>query len=148
MATSVLAAFGDKWDTITGLPTLVTFDEPVQISEVQVYPPYAVLIDQGTVPQFDYEHSVIPEVTNLTLFIVDSRLADVDAAVELAKYNGGSTTAGLGLDFGTLPSLAVPYTNLVVMRTFERRFAFKSTGKQAQRVHACEMRYQITLHRK
>lgn len=146
MATSVLAAFGSKWDSIAGLPALTTFDEPVQIEQVQVYPPYAVLIDGGTVPQYDFEHNAI-EVTTLTVFVVDTQLANVDAAVERAKYNGGSTTAGLGLDFGTLPALAAPYTELVVMRTYERRFAFHTTGKQANRVHACELRYQVTLRR-
>lgn len=147
MATSAFAALIAKYDTLTNVPPSASFDEPVSFSDVQKYPPYTVIVDDGMRPNFEFEHTAC-EVTDVTLYVICDTLAAVDTAVENIKYNGGSTTAGLGLDFGTLPALPAPsYQRLVVMRMSERRFAFKPTGKEGQRIHACELKYRITLYR-
>jgi hypothetical protein len=43
--------------------------------------------------------------------------------------------------------LDVPYSRLDVVRQSEKRFAAIPTGKNAQRIHGCQMEYQITLYR-
>lgn len=146
MATSAITAIIDKYGTFSNVPALRTFDEPISVEGVQVFPPYSVLMDEGLVPHYELEYTV-NEITTLTITVYCDTLAEVDAAVEIIKYNGGTTTGKLGLDFGTLPTLTIPYNNLVVMRTGERRFAVRATGKDGQRVHACELRYEVSLYR-
>lgn len=146
MATSAFAAVVDRYESLSGVPTLYSFDSPVSADGTQVLPPYAVIRDDGTVPSFDFEHTVV-EVTELAITIYAATLANVDLYAERAKYNGGSTVAGLGLDFGALPTLTIPYSNLVVAPNGDRHFCVPATGNEAQRIHARELKYQITLWR-
>ncbi len=147
MAVSAFAAFVAKYQSLSGALDLYTFDVPTRTTAgADIFPPYAAAIDDGTTPDYEFEHHVV-ETTEVRLMIYAPTLLAVDAAVEIAKYNGGSTTAALGLDFGTLPALTIPYSNLVVMRASEKRFAATATGDEAQRIHGCEMIYRITLYR-
>jgi hypothetical protein len=147
MALSAISALVAKWPSLTGAPTLATFDEPVSVeANIQKRPPYTVLVDQGMVPRFEFERTAF-EVTNVLLTTVCDMLADVEAALEIIKYNGGGVSDGLGLDFGTLPALELPYRELVILRTNQRVGAFKPTGKNSQRLHFGELSYQISLYR-
>lgn len=146
MATSAFAAVVDRYESLTGALPLYSFDAPPSVDAAQVYPSYAVLLDGGTTPDYEMEHTVI-EVSELTLMIYCDTLAAVDAAVEVAKYNGGAIDAGAGLDFGALPTLSADYSDLEVRRMSERRFAAVATGKNAQRIHGCEVHYRVTLYR-
>jgi hypothetical protein len=145
MATSAYAAFVDRYNSLTGAPKLYTFDAPVSDGGTQVFPAYSVLLDEGTQTVYEFEHSVM-EISEFVLMIYADTLAPVDAAVEIIKYNGGAIDAGLGMDFGALPTLSVSYKNLEVRRMREQRFA-AMTGKVAQRIHGCKLEYRVTLYR-
>ncbi len=146
MAGSAFAAFADRYRSLTGALNLYTFDAPDSVDAQQVYPSYAVLLDGGTVPAFEMELTVL-EVTQLTLMIYCDTLDTVDAAMEIAKYNGGGIAAGLGLDFGALPTLAVAYDDLEVRRMSEKHFLAQATGKTSQRIFGAEMQYRVSLYR-
>lgn len=143
---SVTGAVRDRYNSFTSVPTLAMFDTPPSIDNAQVYPPYVVIVDDGMTPSYEMEHTVM-EVTNLGFMIYSGTLDEVDAIVEKIKYNGGAINAGLGMDFGSLPSLATQYGDLEIRRVSEKRFAAIATGKSAQRIHGCELRYRITLYR-
>ncbi len=142
----VIGAVRDRIVSFTDMPLVATFDEPVSVANAQVYPSYIVILDEGTVPDYEFEHTV-SEVTTLTLMIYADTLDDVAALVEKVKYNGGAINAGLGLDFGTLPTLATNYGTLEVRRMSETYFAAQATGKSAQRIHGCRMGYRVSLYR-
>lgn len=146
MADSAYAAFVDRYNSLTGAPKLYTFDAPVSDGGVQVFPAYSVLLDEGTQTGYEFEHSVL-EVSDFVLMVYADVLTTVDAAVEIIKYNGGAVNAGLGMDFGLLPTLSVSYKNLEVKRLREQRFAATTTGKIAQRIHGCKMEYRVSLYR-
>ncbi len=146
MATSAFSAIIERYQSLSGVPTLYTFDVPPATGNTQILPPYAVANDNGTVPQYEFEHTVL-EVSDVSFLVYGNTLELVDQYVESIKYNGGSTTAGLGLDFGPLPTLAVPYSSLAVIRVSERNFAATATGSAAQRIYGCELKYQVTVYR-
>jgi hypothetical protein len=146
MADSAFAAMVDRYKSLTDVPDLYTFDAPVSADSAQVYPSYTVVIDEGLSCSYEFELTVL-EVTQLIFMVYANTLALVDAAVEKIKYNGGEIGERLGLDFGILPTLNIDYTNLEVKRESERRFAAIPTGKNAQRIHGCEMRYRVSLYR-
>jgi hypothetical protein len=146
MADSVFAAVVDRYNSLTDVPDLYQFDAPVSADAVQVYPPYSVILDEGTQCVYEFEHTVM-EVTSLTIMVYADTLALVDAAVERIKYNGGAIDGGLGLDFGTLPTLSVDFTNLEVRRLSEQHFLATTTGKLAQRVFGSKLEYRVTLYR-
>ncbi len=147
-AYSAYTSFADRYRTITGAPTLYTFDAPAVAvtTGTQVYPTYAVLFDDGTTPSYadDYTCS---ELTNLRLHIYAATLALVDAAVELVKYNGGGVAGQLGMDFGVLTTLITAYGNLSVQRVREHRFAASATGETGQRIYGAELAYQVAVYR-
>ena len=146
MADSAFAAMVDRYQTLTGVPQLFTFDAPVSADGAQVFPSYTVMIDDGLETGYEFELTVL-EVTRVTLMVYADTLALVGAAVERIKYNGGSISAGLGLDFCPLPTLSMDYTNLEVKRLSEKNFAAVPTGRVAQRIHGCQMEYRVSLYR-
>ncbi len=143
---SVVGAVKDRYNSLTNVPTLYTFDAPPNVDAAQVFVPYSVLLDDGTTPSYEFEHTVM-EQTTFTLVVYAPTLNDVDTYVERVKYNGGAIDAGLGLDFGALPTLDTVYKKLEVRRMSEKRFAASRTGRGGERVHACEMVYRVTLYR-
>jgi hypothetical protein len=146
MASSAVSAIIDRYNSLTGVPTLYSFDAPVSADGAQVYPSYTVLLDNGTDTGYELELTVL-EVTSITLMVYANTLLEVDAAVEAIKYNGGGVSDGLGLDFGALPTLDIGYYNLEVRRVREKRFAAGVTGRSAQRIHGCELDYRVSLYR-
>lgn len=143
---SVIGAVTARIESLNALPALYSFDAPPSVDNVQVYPEYVLLADNGTNASYDFEHTVF-EQTSLTITVYANTLAAVDVIVEKLKYNGGAIDAGAGLDFGPLPALAVQYRDMEVRRLSERRFAAMTTGKFAQRISACEMQYRVSIYR-
>jgi len=146
MASSAFAAVVDRIQSLPGLPKLYTFDAPPSDAGAQVYVPYMVLEDHGTGIEYDFQKTAM-EVTELVLHVYGNLLSDVDTIVERVKYNGWGISAGQGLDFGALPTLTIDYGNLEVRRMREQRFAALATGKDAQRIHQCDLSYRVTLYR-
>lgn len=140
-------AFISRYESLTGVPPQYPFDTPTADGATQILPPYSVINDDGTLPNYDFEHTVI-EVSNFTILTYAASLQALDAFVEIIKYNGGGTTEGLGMDFGNLPELTTPYTELVVLRTSEKNFLARPTGNVGQRIYGCELKYQVTVHLK
>lgn len=88
------------------------------------------------------------EVTELTLTVYYDTLANVDAAVEAIKYNGGATDAGSGFDFGSLSTLTGGgRVGQEIRRLSERRYTAPGLGKTGQRTHACELKYRVSIRR-
>lgn len=154
MASSVVAAFLDRYND-TPAPLFpgaarwpLSFDgvPVVTGAGAQLRVPFADLKDQGTAAGYDAELNVFEETT-LTLTLYANSLGDCDAAAEAVKYGGLPINAGGGLDFGPLPTLAVPTQTLQVHRFSERRFV-AGEDPANNRVHALELKYRVTLVRK
>lgn len=143
---SVVGAVTARIETFNAIPAVYSFDAPPSVDNVQVYPAYILLADNGTSASYEFEHTVF-EQTTLTITVYANTLQAVDEIVEKLKYNGGAIDAGAGLDFGALPALAVNYGDLEVRRLSEKRFAAMTTGKYAQRISVCEMQYRVSLYR-
>jgi hypothetical protein len=137
----------DKWASITGVPALYFGDAPPADGPTQIYPPYVVLMDDGMRPEYNFTLENVMEPDEVVFMVYASTLAAVDAIVQQIKYNGMPVSARAGYDFGSLPSLVVPYREMEMKRTNERRFvaSVQGTGKTGQRVHGCELRYLVTL---
>lgn len=143
---SVPGAVQSRIVSFTNAPKTYLFDAPVSADSAQVYPEYLVIIDEGMRPTYEFEHTCM-EQTDLVLMVYANTLQRVDEIVEIVKYNGGGISAGLGLDFGALPTLSTDYQDMEVLRQSERRFITVPTGLNSQRIFGCEMRYRVTLYR-
>ena len=147
MATlSAIAAVIERLKTFSGLPAVYSFDAPPSVADAQQYPPYIVVIDNGMRATYEFQHTCM-EQTDVQIMVYADRLSTVDQIVERIKYNGGSMQAGLGLDYGPLPTLDPSYQDLEVHRHSEQRFITEPTGKSAQRIFVCDMRYRVSLYR-
>lgn len=147
MATlSVVNAVLHRIRSFTAIPQTFAFDTPTSVDNAQKFAPYIVIMDDGTDTSYPFELTVM-EVTNFTVMIYAESLNDVDDIVEKVKYNGGGIAAGLGLDFGPLAELAVAYSDMAVQRLSENRFLAVATGRNAERVSGCQMKYRVTLYR-
>lgn len=143
--TSAFAAVVARYQTFTDVPDIYTFDGPTVADGVQVYPSYVVALDDGTTPSYEMELTVM-EVSEIRLMVYGDMLATVDAIVERIKYNGGGIGDGDGMDFCQL-DMTADFGDMEVRRISEQRFAAVGTGKQAQRIHGCELKYRVTLYR-
>lgn len=151
MAASVIAAVLDRldsftWTGVTPTPT-VWFDEaPItDTSNAAVAPPHVVLHDDGTEPIYTLEYKC-EEVTKLRVEVYATSLAQLDAMVNVIKYNGGGFTGGLGLDFADTLTID-NYAYLGMMRMSEQRFQEPSRQSAAKLVFRCRMQYECKTDR-
>lgn len=116
-------------------------------SGAAVVPPYVVIHDDGMTPEFDFEHNVAFEVTNVRFEVYGLSLASVDAIASVIRYNGGAVNAGDGMDFAS----ELPITRSVYKgckpQPGERRFQEAARDGSAQLVFRCTKTYAVETQR-
>lgn len=142
---SVISAAMTKFDALTAsnfpssaVPAVYLDEAPVADGS-QVYPPYAVIRDEGESPENHFDQSVI-ETSRFTITLYYASLADADSAALAVRFNGGTPQQKSGFDFGTLTGLPTGFTIKSLVRTGSRRF-YAGIGKAGQRIHAVELSY-------
>lgn len=153
--TSVIAAVMTKIDGLTAAnfpgssrPAVYLDQAPQASAGTQIRPGYLVLRDAGQTPAYLGFEGATNEVCEFELDVIypDSAggLGAVDTACAAIKFNGGSKTAYLGLDLGTLSDLSAPRSTHQILRTKERRWlaGYDADGRP---VHACTLSYRVTV---
>jgi len=146
---SVIGAVIERYETFTINSTAkIYFDEaPTRDgSGVAIVPPYVVLRDGGTSPDYAFERSCVIENTTLTFEIYATGLASADAIASAIRYNGGAIDAGSGMDFATTLPLT-GQTLLQMVRTSEQRNVEGGRGVDATDVYKVTMTYVVQTQR-
>ena len=101
MAADVISATLTYYDTLSfsGRPGIYFDEAPAKTSGgAALTPPYVVLKDDGTTP--DYTEEFVPVETTRVRFLVYAKgLADAVAVAAGIKYDGGTAVARQGFDF-------------------------------------------------
>lgn len=150
MANSLIGAVVGRLGTLTYPETLsggVWLSEapPRSATGTPVVPPYLVVTDEGTVPQFDLEYHPY-ETTTFAVDVYAPTLARADAIAHAVKYGGGALAAGAGLDFAqglTVTNQAVKD----VVRRSERRSQETPRGADAGPVFKVSLKYEAESQR-
>lgn len=145
---SVQGACKERLESFTypsATPVYFGYVPPMSAADTPVNPPYILLEDLGTTPTQDFEYNPL-ETTRLKLTVYATQLSDVDAIASVVRFNGGSVSAALGMDnAATLPLTGM--TKKHVTRTQELRGVTTTPNLTAQRVHFCEMSYEVEVLR-
>lgn len=151
MATSsVIYAAMEKFDGLSagGFPggsrPSVYLDEAPVVDGSQLYPPYAILRDNGEqFTSLGFERSNLYECA-FTIELYYESLADAATAVWAVRLNGGAIGAGSGFDYGTLSTLSVTRTpGQILPPTI--RYGLEGYGKASKPVYKAVMDYRITV---
>lgn len=149
MATSVIAAVIERFNTLAwGSPApKLWFDEaPIRDGAgAAIAPPYVVLKDDGTAPEYDYELNVL-ETTTFRFEVYAPTLAEADSIANTLKYNSQSIAGGAGFDFAAALSVT-SYTLKSCVRDMEQRFQEGDRGADAKPVFRVRMRYKVEMLR-
>lgn len=147
MASGLIAAVMEKYESFTFASAdqaRIYFDEKPQVGSGQILPPYAVLTDGGTVPDYTLEYVPI-DVTNFTLTLYAGSLADADAMAQVVRFNGGTTQQHLGLDHCTALNLDSPRYKMEVMLKEVTFGLDKPRGHTGSLVYKAVMRYEAQV---
>lgn len=116
-------------------------------SGVVVRPPFCVVEDLGSEPQFEMEYEGL-DITKVSISAYAVTLAEIDAIAIALKYANGTPDDLLGLDFGTVVALGGvgPYLTFVeCRRVSERRERVDlQYTNAAQIVHKVTLTYEVT----
>lgn len=102
MAASAVAAVISKYKSFTFATSdhaRIWFHEKPNTdgTPTAIAPPYSVIKDKGT--SFSYTFEYVPiETTKIDLELYTNSLADVDAMIDVVRFNGGTPQQKLGLD--------------------------------------------------
>lgn len=151
MATSsVILAVMEKFDGLTAgnfpgssRPSVYLDEAPVYDGG-QLYPPYAIVRDNGEeFTSLGFERSNSYEC-RFTIDLYYESLADAATAVWAVRLNGGAVGAGSGFDYGTLGTLSVTRTpGQILPPTI--RYRLDGYGKASKPVYVATMDYRITV---
>lgn len=145
---SVVGAVKERYESFTVAATVPIWFGYVPLKDGAgnaVNPPFVLLEDLGTTPEQDFEYNPV-ETTRIRFTIYATRLADVDATASAIRYNGGSISAGLGMD----NAASLPLTGMTlkhVTREQEVRGVSTPPNLTAERVHYCQMTYAVDVLR-
>lgn len=142
MAASVIAAVLERLESFTYAGAVpVYFDE----APGGTTPPYVVLKDDGTVPNYTLEYKLANEITTLRLEVYALSLASLDAISEVIRYNGGGVSDGAGLDNCDLTVTGQECESVV--RDFEQPFQEQARYDADALVFRNTMRYRVAMQR-
>jgi hypothetical protein len=145
---SVVGAVIERYGTFafTPKPTMYFAEAPYRDgSGAAVVPPYVVLVDEGTVPDYDFEENPL-EITRLRFEVYALGLALADAIASGIRYDGGSVSAGSGMDFtASLPLTGMTLKEMV--REREQRFVEQSRDGSSTDVYRISMAYRVQVLR-
>lgn len=145
---SVTGAVIEKYGgfAFTPKPTLYFAEAPYRDgSGNAVVPPYVVLVDEGTVPEYDFEYNPI-ETTRVRFEVYALGLALADAIASGIRYDGGAVAAQAGMDFAS----SLPLTGMTlkeVVREREVRSVEKARDGSATDVYRVSMTYRVQVVR-
>ena len=151
MAADVISATLAYYDTLSfsGRPGIYFDEAPAKTSGgAALTPPYVVLKDDGTTP--DYTEEFVPVETTRVRFLVYAKgLADAVAVAAGIKYDGGTAVARQGFDF--VPPADFPLDAAAgilldggFVRTKERRSVVPDR-LDGSRVHLVELSYTVVV---
>ena len=145
---SVIGALKERYETFTINSTakLYFHEAPlVDGSGNQVNPPYVVLMDDGTEVAHEFEENPI-ETTRVRFEVYATTLASADSIASAIRYNGGTITAGSGMDSSeSLPLTGMDHMNIDRLR--EQRWKEGARGTSATPVYRCSMQYEVVVKR-
>lgn len=147
MASGLIAAVMEKYESLTFAgadQARVFFDEKPQLTTVQILPPYAVLTDGGMNPEYTFEYVPV-ETTGFTLTLYAGSLAEIDAMVNVVRFNGGTPQQHLGLDNCTSLNLDGPRYEMEVMLKEVTRSLDKPRGFTGSLVYTAALRYEAQV---
>lgn len=151
MAADVISATLAYYDTLSfsGRPGIYFDEAPAKTSGgAALTPPYVVLKDDGTTP--DYTEEFVPVETTRVRFLVYAKgLADAVAVAAGIKYDGGTAVARQGFDFVPpadfpLDAAAGSLLDGGFVRTKERRSVVPDR-LDGSRVHLVELSYTVVV---
>jgi len=151
LAADVISATLAYYDTLSfsGRPGIYFDEAPAKTSGgAALTPPYVVLKDDGTTP--DYTEEFVPVETTRVRFLVYAKgLADAVAVAAGIKYDGGTAVARQGFDFVPpadfpLDAAAGSLLDGGFVRTKERRSVVPDR-LDGSRVHLVELSYTVVV---
>jgi hypothetical protein len=120
-------------------------DAPVKdAAGAAVAPPYVVVRDDGTTPEFDFQLNPV-ETTAVRVECYGATLAAADALAAAVRYGGGAVDAGGGLDFCEAGA-GLPLTGQsleTVVRQSEQRTRESARGSAGSPVYRVTLRYEV-----
>lgn len=149
MAADVISATLTYYDTLSfsGRPGIYFDEAPAKTSGgAALTPPYVVLKDDGTTP--DYTEEFVPVETTRVRFLVYAKgLADAVAVAAGIKYDGGTAVQRQGFDFVAPDDFPLTASAGVLLdggfvRTREKR-SVVSDRLDGSRVHLVELSYTV-----
>lgn len=147
MAASAVAAVMNKYKSFTFATSdqaRIWFDEKPNTNgaPTSITPPYAVLEDKGT--SFVYTFEYVPtETTKIDLTLYANSLADVDAMIDVVRFNGGTPQQRLGLDNTTSLVLTNGRYNISVSLSNIVRSLESQRGVTGSLVYKAVMSYEV-----
>jgi hypothetical protein len=140
---SVIGAVIERYESFAISATVPMWFHEVPAEEDS--PPYVVLVDEGTTPQYTTEYEPL-ETTRLRFEIFHTSLAGADNVVSAIRYNAGAIAAQLGMDFAA--SLPLTGSNFLGMkRDREQRFVEGPRGLGGVPIFRVSMSYTVTAKR-
>lgn len=149
MAADVISATLAYYDTLSfsGRPGIYFDEAPAKTSGgAALTPPYVVLKDDGTTP--DYTEEFVPvETTRVRFLVYAKQLADAVAVAAGIKYDGGTAVQRQGFDFVAPADFPLTAAAGVLLdggfvRTKERRSVVPDR-LDGSRVHLVELSYTV-----
>lgn len=151
MAADVISSILTYYDSLSfsGRPGIYFDEAPAKTTAgAALTPPYVVLKDDGTTP--DYTEEFVPvETTRVRFLVYAKQLADAVAVAAGIKYDGGTAVARQGFDFVTpadfpLDAAAGSLLDGGFVRTKERRSVVPDR-LDGSRVHLVELSYTVVV---
>jgi hypothetical protein len=151
VAADVISACLAYYDSLSfsGRPPIYFAEAPAKTDAgATLLPPYVVLLDDGTAPDFTLE--LVPlERTKVRFHVYAKRLADAVAVARGIKYDQGAVDARQGFDFASPDDFPLDATAGVLLdgglvRTAERRFVTPDR-LDGSRVHLVELSYTLVV---
>lgn len=145
---SVIGAVIERYETFTINSTAKIYFHEAPLRDgtgEEVHPPYVVLKDDGTEIDFEFEEAPI-ERTRLRFEIYATSLASADSIASAIRYNGGSITAGSGMDHTKTLGLT-GLDHMAMVRLSEQRWQEGDRWASASPVFRCQMVYEVTAKR-
>lgn len=132
------------------LPTEVkifAFEAPVTDQEdTPVQPPFVIIIDDGIRYSSTFEAEV-KEFQTVRFEIYATSLNQADRILEVIRFNGGTTTSGLGMDRAEFDNLPDFYTNQKCVPVTTQRFQERVRLPNANLCFRCRQVYTIEVQR-
>lgn len=158
MATNAVKAAIDLYNSLDATLFGGATRPPIQLDEqpvtgttgAQRRVPYAVLKDNGFVPEFQSDASAVEKgtiVVELYAELLDtdaSGVVTVDKMAAAVKYGGAAPGAKLGFDWGTLTLTG--YVRPVSLRRTREQRNYAGFNFNGQPVHKCTLTYEVVTN--